>query len=151
MFKKIATSVKSAISTNSKKTNESENESKKNLNSIRDRINLEKELNRKNQRLKLVNECRVSGQKNEKSLNSSNLTKSNTDLAVASNYSISEQTADRKKMLEQWRKDRREKTLSLKDNHRPVFKVQNVGPKLFDSKSMSDLKSAKNVDFIIFI
>jgi len=63
MFKKIATSLKSAISTNTKKTNESENESKKNLNSIRDRINLEKELNRKNQRLKLVNECRVSGQK----------------------------------------------------------------------------------------
>ena len=141
MFKRITTTVKAAIQN---KQTDDDPDNRTNLNTIRDRITVEKDIDRKNQRLKLINEHRINNlnKANDSTAQASTLTKAKSELSL--NYSSSDNSClDRKKRLEQWKKERSSKT-SLKDQ-KPVFKVQHVPPKMFDSKSMSDLRSSKNV------
>lgn len=141
MFKRITTTVKAAIQN---KQADDDPDNRTNLNTIRDRITVEKDIDRKNQRLKLINEHRINNlnKANDSAAQASTLTKAKSELSL--NYSSSDNSSlDRKKRLEQWKKERSSKT-SLKDQ-KPVFKVQHVPPKMFDSKSMSDLRSSKNV------
>lgn len=141
MFKRITTTVKAAIQN---KQTDDDPDNRTNLNTIRDRITVEKDIDRKNQRLKLINEHRINNlnKANDSTAQASTLTKAKSELSL--NYSSSDNSSlDRKKRLEQWKKERSSKT-SLKDQ-KPVFKVQHVPPKMFDSKSMSDLRSSKNV------
>jgi hypothetical protein len=161
MFKRMATSVKTAIQSNKQQQQQQQLDdaqipNDRTVSLIRDRNKAEKEFDRKNQRSKIVNENRLN--KNAFSSSSTNVAsstqtthgtmkKASSDLNLSKcNYSMSDQGTDRRKLLEQWRKNRQlTKTSSIKDTQRPVFKVQHLTSRFFDSKSMVDLSSIRNV------
>ena len=167
MFKRIATSVKTAIQSSKqtqqkqKSDDDSEIQTDCKVVSIRERKKLETELGRKNHRSKLVNVHRVNNLPDSSICSSANSTassgkathgsamkKANSDMDLSKcNYSTSENTSERRQKLEDWRKNRHvSKTTSMKDIQKPVFKVQHLSSRFFDSKSMSDLgNQSKNV------
>ena len=156
MFKILATSVKTAIH-NSKQPQQQQHQQQlddsqitngRTVNAIRDRNKAEKEFDRKNQRSKLVNENRLNQNAASAPTTDGTMKKANSYMNLSKcNYSMRDQGTDRRKILEEWRL---KKTGSVKDTQRPVFKVQHLTSRFFDSKSMSDLNSNENVFFFIF-